>query len=103
MKIEKNYRPATIEFTATSKQVPASLGKFKTDDEARLFMATNLLAIQTKLTAIRKIDAIEKQMLREQYTEELEETLPIYRNAYRDSVTHLEDAKAKEKESKELV
>lgn len=103
MKKIEDYRPPIIEFTAESKQVPTSLGEFKSDDDARLYMAQNFLAIQTKLTATRKIDAVEKQLLREQYVDELEENLPVYRNAHHDSVVHLEDAKKKEKESKEMV
>tara|TARA_R110002167_G_scaffold81296_6_gene222721 strand:+ start:7919 stop:8488 length:570 start_codon:yes stop_codon:yes gene_type:complete len=103
MKKVTDYRPPIIEFTAESKQVPNSLGEFKTDDEARLFMAQNLLAIQTKLTATRKIDAIEKQLLREQYVNELEDELPMYRIAHYDSVMRLEDAKKAEKDSKEMV
>lgn len=103
MKLLNDYRPPTIEFTAETKDVPINLGNFENADEARLFMAKNLLAIQTKLTASRKIDEVEKQLLREQYVDELEETLPIYRNAYKEAVNRLEDAKKHEKDSKEMV
>ncbi len=103
MKKVNDYRPPIIEFTAESRQVPNSLGEFESDDDARLFMAQNLLAIQTKLTATRKIDAMEKQLLREQYVGELEDELPVYRNAYRDAVSHLEAAKKLEKDAKEMV
>lgn len=103
MKKIEDYRPATIEFTAETPLVPNSLGNFESDDEARLFMAEHLLAVQTKLTARRKIDAVEVQLLREQYINELEDELPIYRDAYKDAVTHLEDAKKAEKDAKEMV
>lgn len=103
MKKIEDYRPEVIEFTADSKQVPTMLGEFESNDEARLFMAENFLAIQSKITVTRKIDDTEKQLLREQYVDELEENLPVYRNAYHDSVVHLEDAKKREKDSKEMV
>jgi len=101
-KIE-NYRPPVIEFTTKSTEVPSSLGKFKTDDEARLFMAENLLAMQTKLTATRKLDEYEKEQLRKEYTLELEDVLPTYREAYLDAVNQFERAKKLEKDAKEMV
>lgn len=103
MKKIENYRPPVIQFTAESKMVPSSLGKFASADEARLFMAQNLLGVQTKITATREIDEYEKQLLREQYKSELEDELPVYRNAYRDAVNHLESAKKAEKDAKEMV
>ena len=103
MKKIENYRPPVIEFTTKTSEVPVTLGKFKSDDEARLFMAENLLAMQTKLVVSRKLDEYEKEQLRKEYTLELEDVLPTYREAYLDAVNQLERAKKLEKDAKEMV
>lgn len=102
MKKIENYRPPIIEFTVNSN-APTSLGKFKTDDEARMFIAENLMAMQTQASAARFMDEYEKEQLRKEYAEELEDELPTYRHAYLDAVNRLEDAKRLEKEAKEMV
>lgn len=96
MKKIENYRPPIIEFTVNSN-APTSLGKFKTDDEARMFIAENLMAMQTKISATRLLDEYEKEQLRHEYAIELEDQLPTYRDAYLDAVNRLESAKRLEK------
>lgn len=103
MKLVENYRPEVIDFKVESNQVPNSLGEFKTEKEARMFMSENLLAVQTKLTTERFMDQTELEYLRDQYANELEDVLPILRKEHFDKTTDLERAKKIEKDAKEMV
>ena len=102
-KIE-NYRPDTIDFTVEgNNNVPESLGEFKTDDAARIFMAENLLALQSKLTTERFMDQTELEALRDQYADQLENVLPELRADLMKKTNEMERAKTIEKEAKEMV
>lgn len=103
MKTITNYRPDTIEFTTETSLVPSTLGEFNNEDEARTFMAQNLLAVQTKLTAERFMDQTEIEALRDMYTEELEDNLPLLREEHHKKSSELERAKQIEKDAKEAV
>lgn len=102
-KVNDDYRPEIIEFTANSKIVPNSLGKFKNADEARKFISENLLGINTKVSTTRKIDFVEIEFLREQYSNELETDLPALKQKYDEKHSELETAKKNEKDAKEMV
>lgn len=103
MKKVENYRPHQIEFTAESEKVPSSLGEFESVEEAREFMAKNFVALNQKLTAQRFMDAKEIEMLREEYSEELEEQLPKIKKHFLKRVEELERAKELKKEAEEQV
>ena len=102
-KVAEDYRPNSIEFTAESKRVPMVLGQFESDEDARVFMGQNLLAVSTKLTAQRFMDDYELEQIREMYQEELEDELPKYKLDHMKRVEELERAKQIEKEAKEMV
>ena len=101
-KIE-DYRPDEIEFTVESNQVPKVLGEFESDEDARVFMAEKLLAIQTKLNAKRFMDHKEIEELRDEYSNELENDLPNLRAEYMKKANESEQAKKIEKDAKEMV
>lgn len=100
---EENYQPQIIIFTVKNNEVPASLGEFGSDEEARLFMAENLLATSTRYMAERYMDKVEVAILRDQYQQELEETLPALREAHRKKKRELEAAIQQEKEAAQAV
>ncbi len=101
-KVEE-YRPEVIEFIAESKRVPQSLGEFESEEDARVFMSQNLLAVQTKLQAERIMDQFEIETLRNEYAEELEDVLPKIREEHFKRVEEMERAKQLEKDAKEMV
>lgn len=103
MKAVSNYRPEIIDFTVETNQVPLSLGTFENADKARMFIAENLLGIQTKLTTTRFIDHVEIDALRDQYTDELENNLPNIKSAYHVKMEEYERAKQNKKEAEEMV
>lgn len=103
MKKVENYRPHLIEFTAESEKVPTKLGEFESVEDAREFMAKNFVAFNQKLTAQRYMDGKEIEMLREEYSQELEEELPKYKKHLLHRVEELERAKQNKKEAEEQV
>lgn len=103
MKALTNYRPDEIDFIVESNQVPSSLGTFENADKARLFVAENLLGIQTKVTTERYMDNVEIEALRDMYTQELENELPLLRKELIIKEQELERAKQNAKEAKETV
>lgn len=103
MKKVEDYRPDEIKFTAESSAVPMTLGQFESEEDARVFMSQNLLAVQTKLIATREMDENEIEMLRDEYAEELEDVLPVLRAEHFKKESELEMAKKNEKEAKEMV
>lgn len=103
MKKVPNYTPEIINFTIKSDTVPKSLGKFKDEEDARVFMSKNLLAIQSPCIASREMDDVEIADLRKEYSEELEEVLPKLRQDHIKKEQELELAKKIEKDAKEMV
>ena len=79
----EDYRPDEINFTVEADLVPKVLGQFESEEDARVFMAENLLAVQCKLDAQREMDALEIVELRNQYADELEKILPSLREELR--------------------
>lgn len=103
MELLRDYTPEIIEFTAKAKGMPKSLGTFEDADKARLFMANNLLAVQTRLTAERLLDQVEKEAIRDSYTDELENVLPGLKEELSEMGRALADAKELEKNAREMV
>lgn len=103
MKKVEDYRPDEIEFTTESNLVPNQLGQFESEEDARVFMAENLLSVQTKLTAERFMDQFEIEQIREMYSEELEDTLPVLKEDLFKKMEDLERAKQIKKEAEEMV
>jgi hypothetical protein len=103
MKKVDDYRPNAIEFTAESSRVPKVLGQFESEEDARVFMSQNLLAVQTKLQAERFMDDVEIESLRNEYSEELEDVLPKLRQEHFKREEELERAKKNKKDAEEMV
>lgn len=106
MKKVENYRPAFIEFTAESSDVPKFLndGKpFESNDAAHKYMNEHFVASSTKFQAERQMDDYEVDQLRHQYQEELEEYLPQYKEELKEAEQILAEAKAKRNAAQEAV
>jgi len=103
MEVVNNYKPAVLEFTAESNEVPKSLGEFKTEKEARQFIAENTVSINSSVLAERMLDEVEIKDIREKYINELENNLPAYREGHIQSLNELDVAKEQEKRAKEMV
>lgn len=102
--VKKEYTPNILEFKLPEDVViPPSLGKFKSDEEAREFVASKFVATQIKVEATRFMDDYEKEKLREDYQNELEEVLPeLEKNSF-DKHGTADQAKAEAKSADELV
>ncbi|MCB0448444.1 MAG: hypothetical protein KDD03_13235, partial [Gelidibacter sp.] len=98
-----DYRPHEIDFTVETNLVPKTLGTFKDADKARMFIAENLLGVQTKLTTERYMDHVEIESLRDEYSKELEDVLPTLRAERLVKASELETAKKNEKDATEMV
>lgn len=103
MEIVKDYLPNVIEFTAKTKEVPDSLGKFETPDDVQKFMSENFIAMPKQIETNRLLDDYEKEHIRSEYIKELEENLPIYQKQHFDKSLETESAKEAEKRAKETV
>lgn len=105
MKKVENYRPAFIEFTAESSEVPKYLGekKFENSDEAHKFINEHFVASSTKFQAVREMDDYEIDQLRHQYQEELEEFLPQYKKELNEAERLLAEAKQNKQAAQEAV
>lgn len=103
MKAVSNYRPEEIDFTVESSIVPRSLGTFENADKARMFIAENLLGIQTKCSTTRYIDHVEIEALRDQYTDELENELPTIKEEFIKKIEEYERAKKNKKDAEDAV
>ncbi|MCB0376535.1 MAG: hypothetical protein KDD04_11495 [Sinomicrobium sp.] len=99
----EDYQPKEIVFTLENTNVPRSLGKFGSEEEAAAFMKENFLAMQTRYTASRYMDQVETEILRDEYRTELEEVLPELRAEHLTRMEELEMAKENEKIAKEAV
>lgn len=105
MRKVENYRPALIEFTTESNEVPKFLGdnKFETPEEAHKFINEHFVASSTKFTATRHMDDYEISELRHEYQEEIEEVLPELKALEDQAAIEFEAAKKKYTQSKEQV
>ena len=103
MKKVENYRPAVIEFTADSQDVPKTLGSFKKAEEAQKFINEKFIAVPLPVDTERVMDDYEKDSLRWKYINELEVVLPEYETKYQQACIASETAKEAEKKAKEMV
>ena len=101
--INEDYQPAWTEFNVADDSVPQSLGEFKNLDEVNKFLRDNVVAINHSITVQRHMDANEKRLVRENYQEVLEDTLPKLERDYAVHLSVLNEAKRNEKEASEMV
>ena len=102
--VKKDYIPSILEFKLPEDVIiPKTLGNFKTEDEAREFVAKTFVATQIKVDATRFMDDHEKEELREDYQNELENVLPeLEMNAFEKHLA-ADQAKAEAKNADDRV
>ena len=100
---EEFYRPVNIEFKVTPDEtgMPAHLGTFKTAEEAGKHMASNFTCMNRQQTAVRYMDAVEKEMKRTEYRNTLEDILPVFEKDLLLADNQLTEAKKKAKDALE--
>ncbi len=100
---EKVYRPKHIEFQASTdgSNMPECLGKFETAEEMAKFVGTNLTAINIPLTVNRHLDPVEKDNLRKQCVNLMEEVIPVYEKKLIEAEGELARAKKAKKDAEE--
>jgi hypothetical protein len=98
------YRPATIEFNVAhdGTNVPESFGEFATAEEAVKFLGTNLISTNQPVTVARFMDNHEKLELRKEYSEILENTLPVHEKELSSAEQNLNEAKKRQKNAEEM-
>lgn len=99
----EDYRPANIEFNVSrdGTSVPESLGEFETLEDAGKFIHSNLTALNRGVTVSRHMDAFEKKTCREEYSDVLENLVPVYEKQLSAAELAPENAKASLKQAKE--
>ena len=92
----EDYRPASIEFNVSSDgtSVPISLGEFATQEEAAKFIGANLTALNRGVTVSRHMDPTEKKNTREDYSDIMENLVPVYEKELSAAESALTNAKA---------
>jgi hypothetical protein len=97
------YRPANIEFNVAhdGSNVPETFGEFKDAEEAMAFLGSNLIAVNSAITAARHMDFKEKTDLRNECTDIMENQVPVYEKGLSDAENALNDAKKKLKTAEE--
>jgi len=102
---DENYRPANIEFDVAhdGTNIPESFGEFETAEEAAKFLGKNFTSINQALTVARHMDQREKQDIRKEYTEILENKLPVYEREMSIAAAEFSDAKKKLSDATEMV
>lgn len=103
MNIEKDYRPAYIEFDVANDNslLPEMLGEFENAELAQKYMSVNLAAINQPMTVNRHMDNFEKKEIRERYHNVLENILPKLEQDHSVKTQELNEAKREEKEALE--
>jgi hypothetical protein len=99
------YRPEIIEFDLThdGSCIPASLGNYKTADEAQKFMGQNLVGVPQALTTGRIMDFTEKTNIRKSYDAILENKVPVWKDEVIDCENELATAKENLKVAREKL
>lgn len=97
------YRPTHIEFQTApdGSNMPELLGTFETAEEMAKFVGGNLTAVNQPLTTSRHMDMREKTKMREEYSDLLENFVPIYEKRLSDADVSLANAKKALKEAEE--
>lgn len=100
----KDYRPANIEFDVAhdGSLMPENFGNFENEQSVFKFLA-NMSAINQAITVNRHMDTKEKQMIRLDYAQVLEDKLPMLEKEQQRRMAELAEAKAKDKEATESV
>ncbi|MCE5225237.1 MAG: hypothetical protein LLG05_05190 [Porphyromonadaceae bacterium] len=103
MKDNEFYRPANIEFNCghDGSNMPETFGTFETAEEMAKFLQGNLTAINQSLTVMRHMDNKEKKELQDQYSDLLENIVPIYEKKLIESELALVSAKKELKDAEE--
>jgi hypothetical protein len=97
------YRPENIEFNVSNdgSDMPDVLGEFNNADEAIKFIGNNFTAINSGITVSRHMDAKEKTELRKEYSEVMENSVPVYEKQLSDAEINLNNAKKLQKSAEE--
>lgn len=100
---QETYRPANIEFNVAhdGSNMPESFGHFKTADEALKFIGGSLVSVNQGVTVARHMDAYEKTELRRQYSDMMENIIPVYERNLSDAEQKLTEAKNNLKRAQE--
>lgn len=98
------YRPAIIEFDVAldGSNVPETLGEFPTAEDAAKYIGANLIVINQALTVSRHMDNKEKNDLRREYSDILENILPVHAKDLSRAENQLAEAKKMQKAAEEL-
>lgn len=106
MDIVNTYTPAVIEFTVKteSEEIPNVLGKFKNQKEVqKFFNENNFIVVNSKVTATRLMDDVEKNDIRSLYIYELEEEEPTLQKRLLEAEAAFSKAKDELAVAKEMV
>jgi len=101
---DENYRPAVIEFDVAhdGSLAPETLGTFPTAEEAAKYIGKNLVVVNQALTVSRHMDNKEKNDLRREYSDILENILPVHAKDLSRAENQLAEAKKMQKAAEEL-
>lgn len=100
----EDYRPVNIEFdVANSSIVPDNLGQYENSQKALEFISKNIVGINQKVTVNRFMDHVEKIELRKEYSDLLENKLPILERDLMKASSVFEQAKKDLADAKEYV
>lgn len=101
---DENYRPAVIEFDVAhdGSLAPETLGVFATAEEAAKYIGKNLVVVNQALTVSRHMDNKEKNDLRREYSDILENILPVHAKDLSRAENQLAEAKKMQKAAEEL-
>lgn len=101
---DENYRPAVIEFDVAhdGSLAPETLGTFPTAEDAAKYIGKNLVVVNQALTVSRHMDNKEKNDLRREYSDILENILPVHAKDLSRAENQLAEAKKMQKAAEEL-
>ena len=102
---KEDYRPARIEFNVVEdgSGILPNFGSFPTIEAAGKFMAGNLTCQNKQMRVARWMDELEKNTLRRDYSELLEDLLPVLEKELSDAENRLSEAKKKQKSAEDAV
>lgn len=105
METTNNYRPMHIEFDVAhdGSEMPETFGEFTTDKDMLQFVNDNLVAVPYPITVARHMDNYEKNQLRKEYNNILENIMPTLEKRLSNANIEYEEAKKKLKDAQELV
>lgn len=100
---QETYRPIRIEFNVAhdGSNMPESFGQFKSADEALKFIGASLISVNQGVTVARHMDVFEKTELRKNYSDMMENIIPLYEQQLSDAEYKLTEAKNNLKHAQE--